>query len=88
MHGGENSPWQSLDKVRNALLLALLTTVVAYLIMMLAPSRDPPDGAIAAVGLSASCLTVIFCHPAVPWIAGTPGSGQQSDVALADRPAT
>lgn len=37
VHGGENSPWQSLDKVRNALLLALLTTVVAYLIMMLAP---------------------------------------------------
>ena len=50
VHGGENSPWQSLDKVRNALLLALLTTVVAYLIMMLAPSRDPPDGAICRRG--------------------------------------
>lgn len=38
VHGAETSPWQSLAKVRNALLTALLTTVAAYLIMMLAPS--------------------------------------------------
>lgn len=38
VHGNDVSPWQSLAKVRNALLLALLTTVAAYLIMMLAPS--------------------------------------------------
>jgi predicted exporter len=38
VHGAQMSPWQSLAKVRNALLLALLTTVAAYLIMMLAPS--------------------------------------------------
>lgn len=64
VHGGENSPWQSLDKVRNALLLALLTTVVAYLIMMLAPFPGIRQMALfAAVGLSASCLTVIFWHP-------------------------
>ncbi len=42
VHGAEASPWQSLAKVRTALLLALLTTVAAYLIMMLAPS--PPFG--------------------------------------------
>ncbi len=64
VHGGENSPWQSLDKVRNALLLALLTTVVAYLIMMLAPFPGIRQMALfAAMGLSASCLTVIFWHP-------------------------
>ena len=37
VHGAAVSPWQSLVKVRKALLLALLTTVAAYLIMMLAP---------------------------------------------------
>lgn len=64
VHGAEATPWQSLDKVRNALLLALLTTVAAYLIMMLAPFPGIRQMALfAAVGLSASCLTVIFWHP-------------------------
>ena len=64
VHGAEASPWQSLAKVRNALLLALLTTVAAYLIMMLAPFPAIRQMALfAAVGLSASCLTVIFWHP-------------------------
>ncbi|WP_039057330.1 MMPL family transporter [Enterobacter sp. Bisph1] len=64
VHGAEQSPWQSLTKVRNALLLALLTTVAAYLIMMLAPFPGIRQMAVfAAVGLSASCLTVIFWHP-------------------------
>ncbi|QLS04272.1 MMPL family transporter [Citrobacter freundii] len=64
VHGAETSPWQSLSKVRNALLLALLTTVSAYLIMMLAPFPGIRQMAVfAAVGLSASCLTVIFWHP-------------------------
>jgi len=64
VHGAEHSPWQSLAKVRNALLLALLTTVAAYLIMMLAPFPGIRQMAVfAAVGLSASCLTVIFWHP-------------------------
>ena len=64
VHGAETSPWQSLAKVRNALLLALLTTVAAYLIMMLAPFPGIRQMAVfAAVGLSASCLTVIFWHP-------------------------
>ncbi|WP_194207438.1 MMPL family transporter [Superficieibacter sp. 1612_C1] len=64
VHGAESSPWQSLAKVRNALLLALFTTVAAYLIMMLAPFPGIRQMAVfAAVGLSASCLTVIFWHP-------------------------
>ncbi|MCL6742989.1 MMPL family transporter [Kosakonia sp. R1.Fl] len=64
VHGAESSPWQSLAKVRNALLLALATTVVAYLIMMLAPFPGIRQMAIfAATGLSASCLTVVFWHP-------------------------
>lgn len=64
VHGVQDSPWQSLAKVRNALLLALLTTVAAYLIMMLAPFPGIRQMAVfAAVGLSASCLTVIFWHP-------------------------
>ena len=64
VHGAESSPWQSLAKVRNALLLALLTTVAAYLIMMLAPFPGIRQMAVfAAVGLSASWLTVIFWHP-------------------------
>lgn len=64
VHGGEVTPWQSLAKVRNALLLALFTTVAAYLIMMLAPFPGIRQMAVfAAVGLSASCFTVIFWHP-------------------------
>ena len=64
VHGNDVSPWQSLAKVRNALLLALLTTVAAYLIMMLAPFPGIRQMAIfAAVGLSASCLTVLFWYP-------------------------
>ncbi|WP_313109360.1 MMPL family transporter [Atlantibacter sp.] len=64
VHGAEMSPWQSLAKVRHALLLALLTTVAAYLIMMLAPFPGIRQMALfAAAGLSASCLTVIFWHP-------------------------
>ncbi|MEQ4530055.1 MAG: MMPL family transporter [Mixta sp.] len=64
VHGAEATPWQSLLKVRNALLLALLTTVAAYLIMMIAPFPGIRQMAVfAAVGLSASCLTVLFWHP-------------------------
>ncbi|HAT1681609.1 TPA: MMPL family transporter [Klebsiella oxytoca] len=64
VHGAETSPWQSLLKVRNALLLALLTTVAAWLIMMFAPFPGIRQMAVfATAGLSASCLTVIFWHP-------------------------
>lgn len=64
VHGGQHSPWQSLEKVRWTLLLALFTTVAAYLLMMLAPFPAIRQMAVfASVGLSASCLTVIFWHP-------------------------
>jgi len=64
VHGEVSTPWQSLVKVRRALLLALLTTVVAYLLLMLAPFPGIRQMAVfAAAGLSASCLTVIFWHP-------------------------
>ncbi|YCH30634.1 MMPL family transporter [Erwinia sp. PK3-005] len=64
VHGAEATPWQSLAKVRNALLLALLTTVAAYVIMMIAPFPGIRQMAVfAATGLSASCLTVLFWHP-------------------------
>lgn len=64
VHGEVSTPWQSLVKVRNALLLALLTTVMAYLLLMLAPFPGIRQMAVfAAAGLSASCLTVIVWHP-------------------------
>jgi predicted exporter len=64
VHGEVSTPWQSLLKVRSALLLALLTTVAAYLLMMLAPFPGIRQMAVfAAAGLSASCLTVIFWYP-------------------------
>lgn len=64
VHGQQVSSWQSLRKVKSALLLALLTTVLAYLIMMLAPFPGIRQLALfAAAGLSASCLTVICWHP-------------------------
>ena len=64
VHGEHASPWQSLLKVRSALLLALLTTVAAYLIMMLAPFPAVRQMAVfAAAGLTAACLTVICWHP-------------------------
>ncbi|MFJ3457942.1 MMPL family transporter [Scandinavium goeteborgense] len=64
VHGEASTPWQSLVKLRRALLLALLTTVAAYLLMVLAPFPGIRQMAVfAAAGLSASCLTVIFWHP-------------------------
>lgn len=64
IHGGENTAWQSLHKVRHTLLLALLTTAAAYLIMMIAPFPGIRQMALfAVVGLSAACLTVLFWHP-------------------------
>ncbi|TDE54600.1 MMPL family transporter, partial [Salmonella enterica] len=64
IHGQEASAQQSMAKVGKTLLQALLTTVAAYLVMMLAPFPGIRQMALfAAVGLSASCLTVIFWHP-------------------------
>lgn len=64
VHGAENSPLQSLRKVLPALLLALGTTVLAYLIMILAPFPGIRQLAVfAASGLAAACFTVVCWYP-------------------------
>ncbi|SUW64520.1 Predicted exporter [Buttiauxella agrestis] len=64
VHGGQNSPIASLRKVLPALLLALATTAIAYLIMILAPFPGIRQLAVfAASGLIASCLTVVCWYP-------------------------
>lgn len=64
VHGEQNSPIASLRKVLPALLLALATTAIAYLIMILAPFPGIRQLAVfAASGLIASCLTVVCWYP-------------------------
>ncbi len=64
VHGGSVSPLQSLGKVLPALLLALATAAIAYLIMALAPFPGLQQLAVfAAAGLTASCLTVVCWYP-------------------------
>ncbi|OTA20158.1 membrane protein [Xenorhabdus beddingii] len=64
VHGREVTPWQSMRKVLPALLMALATTVIAYLIMMFAPFPGLRQLAVfAAAGLTASCLTVVCWYP-------------------------
>ncbi|TNV21912.1 hypothetical protein FH968_03240 [Buttiauxella sp. B2] len=64
VHGGQNSPIASLRKVLPALLLALATTAIAYLIMILAPFPGIRQLAVfGASGLIASCLTVVCWYP-------------------------
>lgn len=64
VHGGAVSPLDSLRKVLPALLLALGTTVVAYLIIVLAPFPGLRQLSVfAAAGLTASCLTVMVWYP-------------------------
>lgn len=64
VHGAESSPLNSLRKVLPALLLALATTVLAWLIMLLAPFPGIQQLAVfAASGLTASCLTVVCWYP-------------------------
>ncbi len=83
VHGKESTPLVSLQKVLPALLLALGTTVCAYLIMMLAPFPGLRQLAVfAGAGLTAACLTVICWYPycvarlpvrpipAIRWLAG------------------
>ncbi|PLV62104.1 MMPL family transporter [Erwinia sp. B116] len=71
VHGADVTPWQSLAKVKRTLLLALGTTAIAWLIMVLAPFPGIRQLAVfAAAGLTASCLTVICWYP---WlVAGLP----------------
>lgn len=64
VHGAEVSPAQSMRKVIGALLLALGTTTIAWLVMVFAPFPGIRQLAVfAAAGLTASCLTVIFWYP-------------------------
>ncbi|KAA9001934.1 MMPL family transporter [Affinibrenneria salicis] len=64
VHGATASPLESLRKVLSALLLALGTAVIAYLIMVLAPFPGLRQLAVfAAAGLTASCLTVVCWYP-------------------------
>ncbi|SFN44237.1 MMPL family transporter [Xenorhabdus japonica] len=64
VHGQEVTLWQSMRKVLPALLMALATTVIAYLIMMFAPFPGLRQLAVfAAAGLTASCLTVVCWYP-------------------------
>ncbi|PWC20023.1 hypothetical protein DDT52_11785 [Brenneria roseae subsp. roseae] len=64
VHGGSVSALESLKKVLPALLLALGTAVVAYLMMALAPFPGLQQLSVfAATGLTASCLTVVCWYP-------------------------
>ncbi len=66
VYGQQDSAQASLIKVRSALLLALGTTVAAYLIMMLAPFPGIRQLALfASVGLTSACFTVIFLFPSL-----------------------
>lgn len=64
VHGADVTPQQSLQKVMPALLLALATAALAYLMMLFAPFPGLRQLAVfAASGLTASCLTVICWYP-------------------------
>jgi predicted exporter len=64
VHGDQSTPLASLQKLLPALSMALLTTVVAYLALLIAPFPGLQQLAVfAAAGLSAACLTVICWYP-------------------------
>ena len=64
VHGAENSPLESLKKLFPALSVALLTTVAAYLMLLIAPFPGLQQLAVfAAAGLSAACITVMCWYP-------------------------
>ncbi len=64
VHGQALSPWQSMHKVRPALLLALATSAMAYLLLTLAPFPGIRQLAIfACLGLCAACFTVVLWYP-------------------------
>src|SRR5471030_679421 len=64
VHGAETTPLDSLKKLLPALSMAMLTTVAAYLMLLIAPFPGLQQLAIfAAAGLSAACLTVICWYP-------------------------
>lgn len=64
VHGEVNSPLESLKKLFPALSVALLTTVAAYLMLLIAPFPGLQQLAVfAAAGLSAACITVMCWYP-------------------------
>lgn len=64
VHGAENTPLESLKKLFPALSVALLTTVAAYLMLLIAPFPGLQQLAVfAAAGLSAACITVMCWYP-------------------------
>src|SRR5476649_76133 len=64
VHGGQNTPLESLKKLFPALSVALLTTVAAYLMLLIAPFPGLQQLAVfAAAGLSAACITVMCWYP-------------------------
>ncbi|CNI20407.1 putative inner membrane protein [Yersinia aldovae] len=63
-HGRQTTPLESLVKLFPALSLALLTTVIAYLILLIAPFPGLQQLAVfAAAGLTAACVTVMCWYP-------------------------
>ncbi|WP_133822787.1 MMPL family transporter [Rahnella sp. BIGb0236] len=64
VHGGTSTPLESLKKLFPALSMALLTTVAAYLMLLIAPFPGLQQLAVfAAAGLSAACITVMCWYP-------------------------
>ncbi|WP_369789876.1 MMPL family transporter [Rouxiella sp. WC2420] len=64
VHGAQSTPLESLRKLFPALSMAMLTTVVAYLMLLIAPFPGMQQLAVfAAAGLSAACITVICWYP-------------------------
>ncbi|CNE85146.1 putative inner membrane protein [Yersinia enterocolitica] len=63
-HGGQTTPLASLTKLFPALSMALLTTVIAYLILLIAPFPGLQQLAVfASAGLTAACITVMCWYP-------------------------
>ncbi|MFF6009867.1 MMPL family transporter [Rahnella sp. R3(2024)] len=64
VHGDTTTPLDSLKKLFPALSMALLTTVAAYLMLLIAPFPGLQQLAVfAAAGLSAACITVMCWYP-------------------------
>ena len=64
VHGDTATPLDSLKKLFPALSMALLTTVAAYLMLLIAPFPGLQQLAVfAAAGLSAACMTVMCWYP-------------------------
>jgi len=79
VHGGQSTPLESLKKLFPALSMAMLTTVAAYLMLLIAPFPGMQQLAVfAAAGLSAACITVMCWYPYLAKrlpIGPTPGLG-------------